>query len=97
MKPVEKVGVDGHAIAGVGLTIPILRWLDGTDDLQPVLGSEVPVALVLARHGHDRTGAVTHEHVVSDVDRDTLAVDGVDCVGTSEDPGLAAFRHPLHL
>ena len=31
---------------------------------------EVPVALVLPGHGHDRAGAVAHQHVVGDEHRD---------------------------
>ena len=51
------------------------------DDLphrQPVRLRELEVALVVRGHGHDRAGAVVHQHVVGDPDRDPLAVDRVD-------------------
>ena len=39
--------------------------------------SEVPVALVLARHAHDGPGAVGHQHVVGQVERDRAAREGI--------------------
>ena len=49
---------------------------------------ELEVALVVAGDGHDRAGAVAHQHVVGDPDRDRLAVHRVDGVGAGEDAGL---------
>ena len=49
---------------------------------------EVPVALVLPRHGHDRAGAVVGQHVVGGVDRDLRAVDRVGRVDAQEHAGL---------
>ena len=37
---------------------------------------EIP--LVVSGNGHDRSGAVAHENVVGDPNRDFLAVDGID-------------------
>ena len=39
---------------------------------------ELEVALVVRGHGHDRAGAVAHQHVVGDEDRDALVVRRVD-------------------
>ncbi len=39
--------------------------------------------------GHDRAGAVAHEDVVGDPDRDLLIVDRIDRVRAGEDAGLA--------
>ncbi len=72
-QPVEEAGVDLHAVARVRLAHPSRRALHGLDDRQPVLPGEVPVALVLAGHGHDRAGAVGHQHVVGDEERDRHA------------------------
>ena len=59
---------------------------------------EQEVALVVGGHGHDRARAVAGQHVVGDEDRDPLAVDGVDGVGTERDAGLLAVgRQPLDL
>ena len=44
------------------------------DDRQPELGGELPVALVVAGHRHDRAGAVARQHVVGDEHRDLLPV-----------------------
>ena len=49
---------------------------------------ELEVALVVRRHRHDRAGAVAHEHVVGDEDRDARVVHRVDREGTGEDAGL---------
>jgi hypothetical protein len=57
-------------------------------DRKPVLRREGEVALVMSRHRHDRAGAVLHEHVVGDPDRDALAGRGIDRVTAGEDAGL---------
>ena len=46
----------------------------------------------MRRHRHDRAGAVLHQHVVGDPDRDLLAVRGVQRVAPGEDAGLLARR-----
>ena len=61
---------------------------DHPDDRQVERLGELEVALVVAGHGHDRAGAVAHQHVVGDPDRDRLAVDGIDRVGAGEHAGL---------
>ena len=42
------------------------------------------VALVVRRDGHNRSGAVAHEHIVGDPDGHALAVHGIDRVSTAE-------------
>ena len=90
---VELAGVDEHLVVGVGdergalLDLAVRRPDDGAD-LQPVLLRERVVALVVGGDGHDRAGAVLHQHVVGDPDRDLLAVDGVDGVAAGEDAVL---------
>ena len=59
-------------------------------DRQPELAGELEVAFVAARDGHDRAGAVAHQDVVGDPDRQLLAVDRVDGVGAGEHAGLLA-------
>ena len=58
--------VDGRALADVRLALPALGRLDRAHDGQVEDLGERPVALVLAGHGHDRPGAVAHQHVVGD-------------------------------
>ena len=41
---------------------------------------EIPVSLVMRGNRHDRACAVSHHYIVSDKDRDLLAVDGVYCL-----------------
>ena len=84
--------VDGRSLTDVGLALPALRRLDGADDRQSERLREVPVALVLAGHGHDGPGAVAHQHVVGDEHRQRLAVRRVGGSGTQEHAGLVAIR-----
>ena len=51
----------------------------------------------MGRHGHDRAGAVLHQHVVGDPDGDRLAVDGIDHAAAGEDAGLLLLLGPLDL
>ena len=53
---------------------------------RPYVVRELVVALVVRGHGHDRAGAVLHQHVVGDPDRDRLAVDGIDHVRPVKTP-----------
>ncbi len=59
-------------------------------------GGEVPVTLVLAGHGHDRAGAVAHEHVVGDVQRDRCTRERVLQVGAGEHAPLVERALGLH-
>ena len=68
---------------------------DDLHDRQPELLREREVALVVRGHGHDRAGAVVHQHVVGDPDRDALVVHGVDRVEAGEDAGLLLAREAL--
>ena len=52
------------------LPVEAVRRLHGADDRQVERLGELPVALVLAGHRHDRAGAVAGQHVVGDEDRD---------------------------
>ena len=69
----------------------LIGALDHRDDRQAELQREGEVAVVVRRHGHDRAGAVRHQHVVGDPDRDARAVDRVDGVRAGEDAGLLAL------
>ena len=46
----------------------------------------------MGRHGHDRTRAVFHQHVVRHPHRQTLASRGMDRLSPGEDPGLDPVR-----
>ena len=69
----------------------LLAAFDDAADRQVELGREVEVALVVAGDGHDRAGAVLHQHVVGDVHRDPLAVDRVDDGAAQRHAGLRAL------
>ncbi len=60
------------------------RCLDG----QVVCTREFEVALVATWHRHDGAGAVSHEHIIGNVNRHIAASDGVGGEGTSEDARL---------
>ena len=98
-EPVEEAGVDLHAVAGVGLILlPALRSLHGGDDRQLVCLREVPVALVLARHRHDRPGAVAHQHVVGEEERDLRGAEWVHRAGLEPEAALGPVGgEPLDL
>ena len=64
---------------------------DDEPDLDALLTREVEVALVVPGHGHDRAGAVVHEHVVGGVRREDAPVHRVDDV---EREAHATLRSP---
>ena len=96
---VEETGIDGDALAGerrAGAVSLVAQAAARTasDSTTSMIGRsnftrEFVIALVVRGHGHDRAGAVAHQHVVGDPDRDLLAVDRIDRVGAGEDAGLA--------
>ena len=57
-------------------------------DVEAVLAGELEVPLIAARHRHDRPGAVAHQDVVGDPDRDVLARHRVRGVAAGEHAGL---------
>ena len=87
---VEEPRVDLHAVARVGLTGPAVGPRDGLDDGEPVRLREVPVALVLAGDGHDGAGAVAHQHVVGDEQRDRGPAERVHDAGGEPEAALGS-------
>ena len=74
---------------GQSVSIPVTRRAGSTTRMgRPILAGEREVALVVRRHGHDRAGAIGHQHVVGDPDGDRAPVDRVDGIGAGEDAGL---------
>ena len=71
-----RVGPTGSTV-GTAVLVPALGRPHGAHVGQTVGLGEVPVPGVLRRHGHDRPGAVPHEHVVGDIDRHRGACEGV--------------------
>ncbi len=52
----------------------------------------------MAGHAHDSTGAVAHQHIISDPDRNLLAIDGIGDVAACKDARLLLLRaHALDL
>ena len=68
----------------------IVLTQDDGDDGQVVLAGELEVALVAARDGHNRAGAVVGHDVVGDPHGDLLAVHGVHDVAAGERAVLLA-------
>src|SRR5208282_5114464 len=65
-------------------------------NLEAKFGGEFEVALILAGRAHDCAGAIAHQDVVGDPDRDVLAGKDVVRVGAGEDAGFLLHRgHPL--
>ena len=100
VQAIQPLTVDGRAVAGVRIAVPVVGRLDRSHDRQPVRVGEVPVALILAGHGHDRAGAVRRQHVVGQVDRHQFVVERIDPVRAREHTALleaALARQTLHL
>ena len=49
---------------------------------------EFQIALIVSGHAHDRAGAVTHQHIIGDPDRNPLVIDRIDCVSADEHAGF---------
>ena len=65
-----------------------------THDRQRELLRELEVAFVVARHAHHGAGAVLHQHVVGDPDRNRLSGGRIDRFGTGEDACLLLVHLP---
>ncbi len=91
---VHEAGVDHDAVVlGDKGFFRHIAALDHLDDGQVELHGELPVALVMARHAHDAAGAVAHEDVVRDKDRNRSAVHGVDGTDAMEaDTGFVLIQ-----
>jgi len=76
------VGIDG--LAGLLERLALIVHEDDGDDGQVVLASELEVALVAARHGHDGTGAIVGNDVVGHPHGNLLAGNRVHHVATGE-------------
>jgi hypothetical protein len=65
-----------------------LGCLDHFDHGNPILLRKLEIALIMRRHGHDRSGAVAHHDVVGDPHGDLLAVDRIGRGAAGEDAAL---------
>ncbi len=96
---VQKTRVDCYARLGVSA---IGRWRAAVTgrgyarNRQAVLHREFEIALILAGRAHDCAGAVAHQDVVGDPNRDVSIGKDVVRVGAGEDAGFLLDRgHPL--
>ena len=84
--------VDSHAGGGVRLVKRRVGLVDrASDDAangEVERASELEIALIVPWHGHDRAGAVAHQYIISDPNRDFAVVDRVDRVSPSEHSGF---------
>ncbi len=108
---VEPSRVHQHTVTGKSpgeWTIGVFSFISNhTHDRQFERGGELEIALVVARHRHDRARPVTHQNIVGDPDRNTFAVDRIDRMAAREDTRflfvrlLALYqiglRHDLHV
>ena len=79
---VQEIGIyqnAGLVLCGERSLLDILAAGNDLDDLAAELLSELPVAVIVRRNSHDGAGAVAHQNVVGNEDRDLLAVYRVDC------------------
>ncbi len=79
---VERAGMDQHALVGEGslAEVEALARFRGDDlmDRQAIFLRELKITRVMRGHGHDRPGAVFHQHEVGGPHRHLLAADRVD-------------------
>ena len=88
--------VDHHPGAGErSVLIVVGRRLHGADIGQSERLCEVPVAGVFGGYGHDRSGAVAHEHIVGDEDRNLRPGGRIERIGAGEDAGLLTALLPV--
>ena len=86
-------GVHGHAVARVGalgevVSVGVCGITDGSDDVEVEAARELPVAVVVRGHGHDRAGSVVHEDVVGNEQGHSHTVDGIVRPQAGEDTGF---------
>ena len=55
---------------------------------QMIVPRKRPVTFVVRRHGHDRAGPITHQHIIGNPNRQTFMVHRIDGIAAGEDPGL---------
>ena len=72
-----------------------VRRGDDRPDGQVERAGKGVVPLVVGRNGHDGAGAVLHQHVVGDPDRQLLAADRIRHVEAGWNTGLLDRRRPL--
>ena len=85
---VEEPGVHQGSVAHVRLGGDVGVGADHLADRQSEHRRELMVAGVVGRDRHDRAGAVAHEDVVGDEDRNLLSVHGIDGEAAGEDTRL---------
>src|SRR2546430_7274744 len=76
---IEWTRVDHHARMlfrlgpGCGVAWLFTFWSNNLTYRNTELARKLKVALVMRRHAHNRTRAITHQHIISDPDRNALA------------------------
>ncbi len=98
VQTVKLAGVEQRAFFGHRCGADIRRGTVEVEyhrlDVEIVFGGEFPVALVMTRYGHHGTGAVLHQHEVSDPDRNLFARQRMDSVQAG---GHAFLLHRGHV
>src|SRR5699024_11633393 len=79
--------VNHRALAGIRLLGDVTAG-DNLRNGQLKLGGELIVTGIVRRNGHNRASTVTHQHVVTNEDRNLLAIDRVGRISTDKDTGL---------
>ena len=82
----ERPRVDQRTVAHVRQLVVI--GCDHAADGQTERPRKGEISLVVRRHRHHGAGAVIHQHIVCDVHRELLAVDGVRHRSAERDPRL---------
>ena len=87
IETVEETRVDHRSGFGVEALLADIAAFDQRNDREVELLRERIVTAVVSRHGHDGSCTITCEDIFRNPDRDSLARERVDTVGTAEHSG----------
>src|SRR6266849_10607344 len=83
---------------GRGIARCLTLWSDNLAYGNAELTRKFEIALVMAGHTHDGTRAVAHQYIISDPNRNLLAVEGIGDIAACKDACLLLLRaHTLDL
>ena len=89
-KSVQETGVDKSSLCNVGVNFVLyVAACNNLDDRHVEFLCELPVTLIVCRYCHDGAGAVAHQYIIGNPDRDLFSINRVDCgKSVDHDTGL---------
>ena len=93
---VEELAIDMESVAGECFALKITRGFDCPNDGKSVCLSEIPIALVFGRYGHDGACAVSHKDVVREIERYRFLCEWITHIRAGEDSALVERTFRRH-